>query len=66
MQTKTKADTLVIKDGHIICPNCGRSTQYRVRPDTHGKNWPIWCKHCRKESIVNIEEPEPESRETSA
>ena len=47
-------DKLITKDRRIICPVCGRGTQYRGRPDTKAKNWPIWCKHCRKESIVNI------------
>ena len=50
----------------FICPVCGRPTQYRVRPDSQARNWPIWCKHCRQESIVNIEVPEPASKETSA
>ncbi len=54
MQMQGKYGTLVTKDGKVICPSCGRPTQYRVRPDTEAKNWPIWCKNCRKENVVNI------------
>lgn len=66
MQKVPETSKLVNKDRRIICPICGRPTQYRVRPDSQARNWPIWCKHCRQESIVNIEAPEPVSKETSA
>ena len=59
MQKIPEQCKLVNKDRRIICPVCGRPTQYRVRPDSQARNWPIWCKHCRQESIVNIEAPEP-------
>lgn len=55
LQLQRKDGKLVTEDGKVICPSCGRPTQYRVRPDTLAKNWPVWCKHCRRETIVNID-----------
>ena len=66
LQTDSQSATIITEDRRIVCPVCGRPTQYRVRPDTQAKRLPVWCKHCRQESIVNIGEPEPVSRETSA
>ena len=66
LQTESQSATMITKDRRIICPVCGRPTQNRVRLDTVAKHLPVWCKHCRQESIVNIGEPEPASTETSA
>lgn len=66
MQTKTKADTLVIKDGWVICPVCGKGKLLLTRPDTAVRNLPRKCKRCGQETIVNIEAPEPASTVTSA
>ena len=66
MQTKRKADTLVIKDGWVICPVCGKGKLLLTRPDTAVRNLPRKCKRCGQETIVNIEAPEPASTVTSA
>ena len=66
LNTGPESGKLVTEDRRIVCPVCGRPTQFRVRPDTVAKQLPVWCKHCRQESVVNIGAPEPESKETSA
>lgn len=66
LQSAADRGTIITGDRRIVCPVCGRPTHYRVRPDTVAKRLPVWCKHCRQESIVNIGEPEPASIETSA
>ena len=66
MQTKRKADTLVIKDGWVMCPVCGKMKVLRIEPDTTAHALPVYCRRCGQESVVNIEAPEPASTETSA
>lgn len=66
MHVTEKHATMVTEDGKIICPLCGRPTQHRARPDTSARSLPIWCKHCRRESIVNIDQSLSQRRETSA
>lgn len=65
MQGVKKHDTMVTKEGRVICPLCGRPTQHRVLSQTRAVNLPIWCKLCRQESIVNIQSLS-QSHETSA
>lgn len=57
---------LVIKNGWVICPVCGKGKILKVNPDTTVHNLPRPCKRCGQESIVNIEAPEPASSATSA
>lgn len=62
MQTKCEAGKLVVKDGWVICPFCGRGKILKVNPDSSVRNLPRPCKRCGHESIVNIEAPEPASK----
>ena len=43
------------KDGWVLCPVCKRRVM-KIRPDTTARNLPVYCKRCRRESIVNIEQ----------
>jgi ribosomal protein S27AE len=61
-----KSGKIIVKDGKVICPVCGKGTLLHVRPDTIVRNLPRKCKRCGQTTIVNIEAPEPESKETSA
>ena len=45
---------------------CGKGKLLKILPETSVKNLPCKCKLCRQESIVNIAEPVPASRVTSA
>lgn len=65
MQSELKCGKLVVKDGWAMCPVCGRKL-LKLLPSTSIRLLPVKCKHCKQEAIVNIEAPEPASRETSA
>lgn len=39
--------------GWLCCPVCGQRL-HKLLPETEAKNFVIYCRHCRKESIVNI------------
>ena len=55
MQSKNARDILLVSaGGKLICPLCGRPTQQRVRPTTTLTDFPLYCKLCRRESIVNV------------
>lgn len=66
MQKQTETGKLVVKDGWVICPVCGKGKLLKLRPDTTAQNLPCKCKRCGQESLVNIDAPEPASQETSA
>ncbi|MDD6642705.1 MAG: cysteine-rich KTR domain-containing protein [Firmicutes bacterium] len=44
------------RDGYLLCPICQRQKVLRILPGTEGKQIAVYCKNCRKESIVNIEQ----------
>lgn len=58
--------TIVTKDGWAICPVCGKGKLIKLLPTTTVHDLPCKCKRCGQESKLNIEAPEPESKETSA
>ena len=66
MQFQEKRDRLVTKNGWVMCPVCGRGKILKINPDTSVRRLPRVCKFCKQETIVNIEAPEPASKETSA
>lgn len=37
------------------CPRCGFPKMLKVRQDTILKNFPAYCKKCKKESVITIE-----------
>ena len=55
LQSEKRRDILLVSaDGKLICPLCGRPTQQRVRPTTVLTDFPLYCKLCKRESIVNM------------
>lgn len=66
MQTEKKTDKLIIKDGWLMCPKCGRMKVLRIEAETTARALPVYCRRCGQESIVNIGAPEPVSTETRA
>lgn len=38
----------------IRCPHCGTNTRTKVYPDTVLLKCPVFCKKCRRETIVNV------------
>ena len=66
MRTVNESAKMIVKDGWVMCPVCGKGKILKVNPDTTVHNLPRPCKRCGQISIVNIEAPEPASTETSA
>ncbi len=62
MQNKNAHDILLVSaDGRLVCPLCGRPTQQRVRPSTRLTDFPLYCKMCKRESIVNMSQSQSQS-----
>lgn len=66
MQAEKNYAKLVVKDGWVKCPICGRGKLLKILPTSIAHDIPRQCKLCKAETIVNIEAPEPESKATSA
>lgn len=66
MQNANAPVRIDIKNGWGICPVCGNPKFLKVNPDTTAHDLPKICKRCRRESIVNIEAPEPATTASSA
>ena len=66
MKAYNVRDKLVIKNGWVICPICGKGKILKVNPDTTVYHLPRQCKRCGQETIVDIAAPEPVSQVTSA
>ena len=43
-----------IVDGFLSCPRCGKQKLLRVTEETEAKALPVYCKHCRREYIIEI------------
>lgn len=37
------------------CPKCGFPKMLKLRADTKVQNFPGYCKRCKQESIINID-----------
>lgn len=66
MKSNAESGKLVIKDGWVFCPVCGKGKLQKILPSTTAHDLPRKCKRCGHEIIVNIEAPEPASKGTSA
>lgn len=63
LQSQNNRGIIKTKDGFLLCPICGRQKVLRITPETRGENIPVYCRNCKRESIVNID---PESLSHSA
>lgn len=54
MQVKATNAKLIAKDGWLRCPRCGQKV-LRLMPETQATALPVYCKHCKTETIVNID-----------
>ena len=66
MKAYSERGKLAIKNGWVICPMCGKGKILPINPDSTCYHLPRKCKRCGQETIVDIEAPEPASKETSA
>ena len=39
--------------GFLLCPKCRKKTNVKVLPETVMLNYVLYCKHCKKEIIIN-------------
>ena len=44
---------IIDKDRWLICPSCGKKL-IRLLPTTSVQNFPLYCRYCKQEVIVNI------------
>lgn len=55
MQTLTETDTmLVVKNGWLLCPQCGYRRLKRVFPDEVGERISVFCRDCKNEIRIDI------------
>ena len=38
----------------LVCPLCGGKTRVKIFKDTVLLNFPLFCPHCKKETIVGV------------
>lgn len=55
MQTTKYCGKMMTRGGYLLCPICQRQKVLRLLPETEGKQIAVYCKNCRKESVVNID-----------
>lgn len=54
--SKTSVTLAVRKGGWITCPACNRNKHFlRIDPETEARGFPVYCRDCKRESILNIE-----------
>lgn len=53
--TRETGKLLAVKNGWLLCPKCGRQRVLRIYPETRGEMIQVYCRMCRRETIVNIE-----------
>ena len=64
MQSTRKCDSIVVKDGWITCPECGRNHRLlRITPETEAHGLPVYCRTCRREIVLNIERGQSQAPE---
>lgn len=56
LKTTSEYGKLIVKDGWLICPFCRRRKILQVRPETTAKNLIVYCRDCRTETMVDIEQ----------
>lgn len=65
MQVNTKSVKLIVKDGWISCPVCGRNHRLlRITDETEACGLPVYCRTCRSELILNIDKGQSVKRQS--
>ena len=55
LTNQTKWCSLDVSEGRIVCPVCQRKTDQVVTGDTRAENLVVYCKWCKRELTVTIE-----------
>lgn len=56
-QPQSIKSTLQVRDEWGRCPKCGGKC-IKVKPDTVLINYPMFCKHCKRENVVTWQAPQ--------
>lgn len=56
LKTDHECGKLIVRNGWLMCPHCGKMKVLRLDPETTAHALPVYCRRCGKESIVNIDE----------
>lgn len=54
LQHDSNCGKLVIKDGYVMCPGCGKMKLLRLPSDGKVKAF-VFCRHCKQERFLNID-----------
>lgn len=49
-----KCGKIIVKDGWVLCPVCGKARVLPVFEGTEGQNIPIHCKRCGADRLIDI------------
>lgn len=55
MTTEAACDKVNANKRWLMCPVCGKGKVLQLLPTTKAENLIVYCKICRRESIVNID-----------
>ena len=51
------AEENAMKDAQwLMCPQCGENTHLKLMAETELFRFPLFCRKCRTESIINVKE----------
>lgn len=65
MQAGNESVKLVVKDGWISCPVCGRNHHLlRITSETEARGLPVYCRTCKQEIILDIERGQSVKRQS--
>ena len=51
----SKRAIICVREGRAVCPVCGRRTNVRLLPETRLRSYPLYCKLCRAETVVDYD-----------
>jgi ribosomal protein L37E len=60
LQSGNKCGKISTNQRWLACPVCGWQRLMRLLPETRATRLPVWCRRCKRESIVDIK-PESQS-----
>ena len=48
---------LTVRNGYLVCPHCRRNKRLiQVPPDAKAERLRVWCRDCKTETIVDMEQ----------
>ncbi len=57
MICQAKSSKLTVKEGYLVCPVCKRNRKLlQIDPATQAKHLVVYCRDCKSEIIVDIDE----------